>query len=43
MLGHDVILTPAMTSASARVHGPWQITPIGLPVSANALTKPTAS
>ena len=31
------ILTPPMTSASARVHGPWQITPIGLPVSANAL------
>ena len=29
--GHDVIVRPLSTSASTSVHGPWQITPTGLP------------
>ena len=42
-LGHDVIVRSRRTSASTSVHGPWQITPIGLPASTKARTKPTAS
>ena len=42
-LGHDVRQRPLTTSASTSVHGPWQITAIGLCASAKPLTKATAS
>ena len=41
-LGHDVIVRSRTTSASTSVHGPWQITPTGLPDSKNDRTKATA-
>src|SRR3954452_16128409 len=42
-LGHEVSVRPLTTPASTKVHGPWQITAIGLPASANAPAKATAS
>lgn len=42
-LGQEVMVRPRTTSASTSVHGPWQITPTGLPASKNALTNRTAS
>ena len=43
MLGHDVSFRPRTTSASTSIHGPWQITPTGLPGSKNSRTNWTAS
>jgi hypothetical protein len=41
-LGQDVILRPLTSPASTSVHGPWQMTPTGLPCSKKRRTKPTA-
>jgi len=41
--GHEVILRPRTTSASTSDHGPWQITPTGLPLRTKSRTKPIAS
>jgi hypothetical protein len=41
-LGHEVSVRPLTTSASTRVHGPWQMTPTGLPLLTNSRTKLTA-
>src|SRR5690606_10899257 len=40
-LGQLVIRLPSTTSASMRVHGPWQITAIGRPPAANPRTSAT--
>ncbi len=42
-VGHAVSVRPLATPASISVHGPWQITPTGLPVAKKSRTKPTAS
>jgi hypothetical protein len=39
MLGHEVSRFPRTQSASASVHGPWQIDATGFPVSTNERTK----
>ena len=41
--GHDVRVRSRTTSASIRVHGPWQITATGLPASKKAWMKDTTS
>src|SRR5207248_9431063 len=40
-LGQEVIFRPLTTPASISVHGPWQMTPIGLPAAAKSRMKPT--
>jgi hypothetical protein len=41
--GQDVRRRLRTTPASMSVHGPWQITATGLPLSKNARTKASAS
>src|SRR5690606_38383248 len=42
-LGQEVMRRPRTTSASIIVHGPWQITPMGLPLRAKSRTNATAA
>ena len=41
--GHEAIRRPRTTSASTRVHGPWQMTATGLRSVTNDFTNSTAS
>jgi len=38
-VGKEVSVRPRTTSASTKIHGPWQIAPAGLPVSKKLRTK----